>query len=61
MIKSQLQSFLYHTLCVLTNVSNGTFIMSPGSCPRVGLWVLGSKIFASGFAMPQTENLLTGT
>ena len=42
----QFERFLYQTLCVLykwkiQNISDRIFILSPWSCPRVGLWGAG--------------------
>ena len=41
-LQSQFQRFLYQTLCVFSQIKDikrieGIFILSPGSCPRVGL------------------------
>ena len=50
----QFQRFLYQTLCVFsqmkdTYISDGIFILSPGSCPGWDLWVLGGvKNFSVG-------------
>ena len=55
--QSQFQRFLNQTLCVFSqmkdiNISNGIFLLSPGSCPRGGTWGYrgggggwGSKLF----------------
>ena len=49
-LQSQFQRFLFQTLCVFSQMkiqilSDGIFILSPGSCPRGGTWgYLGAKI-----------------
>ena len=49
-ITKSISKFIYSKLCVCsqtkdTNISDGFFILSPGSCPRGGTWgYLGAKI-----------------
>ena len=56
--KVNVNRLLFRTLCVcsrkwkISNISNGIYKLSPGSCPRGGtLWCWGSKTLAWRFAM----------